>query len=156
MGWVDSGSPGIRCYQHGTRKHGVRFDRCYYIHHKVDGKILDEKIGWMSQGVTLENAKGILAELKLNKANKVGPRTYKEKKELLRQEKDSARLNKEAAAEAAKIEAIREADANRTLSEYWSESYFPAAQRSKKANSWSKEETHFRLWIEPLLGKLPL
>src|SRR5208282_709098 len=34
--------------------------------------------------------------------------------------------------------------------------YFPAAKRLKKETSWSKEEQHFRLWIGPLLGALPL
>ena len=38
----------------------------------------------------------------------------------------------------------------------WDESYFPAAKRAKKESSWKKEEQHFRVWIKPLLGNLPL
>jgi len=110
----------------------------------------------MSQGVTLEKAKGILATLKQNKANKVGPRTYKEMKELEKQQREAARLKEEAEVEAARMAAVREAEENKTIEEYWSASYFPAAKLIKKACSWAKEETHFTKHINPLLGNLPL
>ena len=85
------------------------------------------------------------AQLLKNKREGAGPRTIQEER---------AQNTATRKAKAAQLKA--EAAAQKTLSEYWKESYFSAAKRSKKENSWVKEEQHFRLWIEPLLGALPL
>lgn len=41
--------PGVRARKHATRKHGVRFDECYFIRYRVDGKQVEEMFGWLSQ-----------------------------------------------------------------------------------------------------------
>jgi integrase len=145
MKWFKTQFPGIRFREHPTRKHGIKWDRYFVLHYKLNGKVIDEPAGWASEGVTPEKAFMKLQELKANKKAGTGPRTLGEK-----------RAEEEAKEARVKAKAKEEVAANRTLSEYWQESYFPAAQRSKKACSWDKEEVHFRLWIGPLLGKFPL
>lgn len=145
MKWFKTQFPGVRYREHPTRKHGVRKDRYYALHYKVNGKVIDAPWGWASEGKTAEGAFIELNKLKKNAQSGNGPVTLKEQK---------AKNEAEWEAEKARLKA--EAAAQRTLSEYWQESYFPAAQQSKKRNSWIKEDQHFRLWIGPLLGALPL
>ncbi len=140
--WIQSKKfKGVRWRQHPTRKYGIQFDRYYALRYQDDGRRREEGLGWASDAEHWTEEK---AGLKLAELKSKGLRLN-----------DERRIEKQTrAAEEAKNKAATEA--NRTLSEYWQESYFPAAQRSKKANSWCKEETHFRLWIEPLFGRLPL
>ena len=145
MKWFKTQFPGVRYREHPTRKHGVRRDRYYALHYKVNGQVIDESIGWASEGFTAEKAFMKMQELKSNRKTGTGPQTLNE---------DRAQKQADREAEAARLKA--EALAHKTLSEYWEESYFPAAKQSKKGNSWIKEEQHFRLWIGPLLGSLPL
>ena len=42
---------------------------------------------------------------------------------------------------------------NKTFSEYFSKVYSPATQDQKKATSIAREESLFRLWIEPAFGR---
>jgi len=140
--WIQSKKfKGVRWRQHPARKHGIQFDRYYALRYQDDGKRIEEGLGWASDAEHWTEEK---AGLKLSELKSKGLRLS-----------DERRIEQQTrAAEEARDKA--ELEANKTLSEYWKESYFPAAQRSKKANSWCKEETHFRLWIEPLFGKLPL
>ena len=43
-----------------------------------------------------------------------------------------------------------------TRTYYYSESYFPVAQKNKSPRSWQKEDQCFRLWIAPVLAEKPL
>jgi integrase len=151
--YIKTKHKGIRYREHPTRKYGARSDRYYFIRFKLNGKDVEESLGWESEwklkrdrDISLEeHAVSRLIELKRNRMEGSGPATLRE----LRAKNEAVRE-----AEAAKLK--KEAKDQRTLSEYWQESYFPAAKRSKKETSWEKEEQHFRLWIEPLFGKLPL
>jgi len=145
MKWTKTQFPGVRFREHPTRKHGVKKDRYYALHYKLNGKVIDEPVGWASEGITPEKAFMKLQELKANKKAGIGPVTLK-----------GQRAENEAKQDAETAKLKREAAAQRTLSEYWEESYFPAAKLSKKENSWEKEEQHFRLWIGRLLGEMPL
>jgi integrase len=152
--WVKTKFEGVRYREHATRKYGVRKDRYYSIRFRVDGKLVEEALGWETEwkashpkGADSLEQEAIAkrAQLSKNKREGAGPRTMKEAKaqNVVVREAQTAKLQADAAAQ-------------KSLSEYWKESYFPAAKRSKKENSWQKEEQHFRLWIEPLLGALPL
>ncbi len=152
MAWCKTAFKGVR-YRHGffkkdgveqLRKNGIQPDKYFALHYKLGGKVHDEPLGWASDGWNAEKAALKLAELKRNRAEG-GPITLKES--------HAAREDKREA-EAAKRKA--QAEARKTLSEYWNDSYLPAAKRSKKQSSWEKEEQHFRLWIGPLLGGLPI
>lgn len=152
--WKNTKYEGVRYREHPTRKNGVRKDRYYAIRYYVNGERREEPLGWESawksshpdKTISLEQeAVSMRAQLLKNQKDGKGPRTLREKKAVNDAERE---------AETARLRA--EALAQKTLSEYWEESYFPAAKQSKKGNSWIKEEQHFRLWIGPLLGALPL
>ena len=159
--WIKTKHKGIRYREHPIRKHGVRRDRYYTIRYKLDGKDREERLGWESDWAKAEQARKEKGEatgrsleqeavirlsvLKGNQSSGKGPRTLREVK---------AQNDAQRDAEAAKLKA--DAEAQKTLSEYWEHFYLPAAKRSKKENSWEKEEQHFRLWIGPLLGKLTI
>jgi len=140
--WIQSKKfKGVRWRLHPTRKHGVQFDRYYALRYQVDGERREEGLGWASDA---ENWTEEKAGLKLAQLKSEGLRLS-----------DERRLTKEQRT-IEEARGLAEAEARRTLSEYWQESYFPAAQRSKKQCSWEKEESHFKHHIGPLLGGLTL
>ena len=159
--WIKTKHTGVRYREHPDRKHGVRKDRYYTIRYKLDKKDREEKLGWESEwakaekvrkekgeatGRTLEQEAILrISEIKSNHASGKGPLTLDEKRE-----GEKAKREAEAAERKARASALR------TLEEYWKETYFPTAKRSKKQSSWSKEESHFRLWISPIMGSMPL
>lgn len=166
------GVPGVYYRKHPTRKHGVKFDQYFFVRYKWDRRgivagqnwqpsEIEEGIGWATDGHTAVEAGGELEALKANqdaykkdgkKVNPDGTERYftLREKRLIEEKKETHAREKEEADRRAKIAATK------TLQEYWDETYFPAAKRSKKASSWSKEESHFRLWIAPLMGDMPL
>jgi len=78
MKWTTA-ARGVRYREHGTRKHGVKPDRYYTIYFRRDGKQVFEKIGWSSEGWTLEKVINELNQLKANYRTGAGPVTLKEK-----------------------------------------------------------------------------
>src|SRR5208283_395140 len=105
----------------------------------------EEKLGWESDWANSEKARkergaatgrtleqeAILriSEIKSNHVSGKGPLTLEEKRK-----GENVKREAEAADRKSK------ADAMRTLGEYWKETYLPVAKRSKKENSWTKEE----------------
>ena len=137
--WIASPKyKGVRWYLHDTRKHGVGFDKCFGIRYQVGGKRVETILGWASSGWT-EN-KAMLEREGLIEAYRrgEGPVTLKEKRAIA----ETKRLEDEA-------QAI-------TLAQYWEESFAPSARMSKKEASFLKEESHFRHWLNPVLGSKPL
>ena len=63
MKWITA-ARGVRYYEHKTRKHGIMPDRNYVVYFRRDGKPVYEKIGWASEGWTLEKALNELHQLK--------------------------------------------------------------------------------------------
>lgn len=143
--WIKAKSPGVRYHEHGSRKNGVRFDRYYSIRYKLNGKDKEEGLGWASQGWTEQKAVERLAELKQNQRTGEGAQTLQEKRE---KAKEQRQAEKEAQEQAQKE--------NITIKQYFKDIYYPAAMTHKKKQSYSKEETHFRLWIAPVIGDKPL
>lgn len=143
---------GIRTREHATRKHGVGFDRQYFIRYRVkqeiDGVVQsvqkEEPLGWASEGWDLDRAISARAKLKDAHRDGVGPATLEEKREV------NTAAKVEAAAKAS-LEAAR----NLTLREYWPE-YLASAKRKKKTKSWQAEDGYFRNWIDELLGHIPM
>lgn len=137
-------APGIRYREHDTRKHGIKPDRYYAIRYRVDGRRIEEGLGWASQGWSLAEAREKLAELR--KANRTGEgaRTLAEvrvKKGAERKEAEDARLLEERAA--------------MTVGQFWSERYWPA-QEHKAKGSRDAESGLWRLWLAPALADKPL
>ena len=143
--WIKTTFVGVRFREHETRKHGVRPDRYFCVRYKLDGKDKEEGLGWSSEGMTAQKAAERLAELKQAQRNGQGPRTLAEKRE-----QADARRKAEQAAMA------REARQGVTFDAFWQDDYVIALRNRVKPESWQKEEAHFKFWLSPTLGKLPL
>lgn len=143
--WISSRFPGVRFYEHATRKHGVKLDRYFAIRAQVNGQRREEGLGWASEGMTEQKAAGELAKLKEAHRTGEGAHTLAEK----RQEADERRQ----AEEEARAQQDRE---NVTFGSLFLDSYFPIAKKNKSERSWRKEDQSFRLWIAPILADKPL
>jgi len=154
MKWVKTEHRGVRYREHPTRKHSVRKDRYYSIRFKLNGKDVEEGLGWESEwkskhretGRSLE-AEAILrlSEVKSNRRSGEGPITLREKRGLAEQKREAERE-----------EAAREAKESLTFRQVFTEHYFPIAKANKTRGSWVREDGLFRLWIDKVIGGLPL
>lgn len=130
--------PGVRARKHPTRKHGVRFDECYFIRYRVDGRQTEEMFGWLSQKQSAEDAYKLLGELKDNARRGIAPRTLKEMREMNRE--------------------IAEQDKARAVSfeEYFDNHYLPEAKQRKKPKTIQTETSHKRDWLAPVFNNKPM
>ena len=136
--WTKTTFPGVRYREHETRKHGVKFDQYFTIRYKRDGKDKEEGLGWASEGWTAKKAYERLAAIKRNIRDGQGPQTLAEKREL-----------EKAAREQAEQENI-------TFGHYFENEYSPTSKIGKKKGTTRKESEHFKKWIEPVIGNIPL
>lgn len=144
--WKSSGSKGVRFYEHASRKHGVKKDRYYAIRYTVDGRQVEEGLGWASEGWTEEEAVETRSELTKNKRKAEGPKTLKEKTAL----EATERQVKAGQAE-------QEAKDRLTFKELAEGRYIEWSKAHKKnVASWKREEQFFKLWINPVIGDKPL
>ena len=145
VSWIKTNCPGVRYREHAKRKHGIRADRCFSIRYKVDGQDKEEVVGWSSEGMTMEKAFKIRGTIRENIRLGTGPRSIAD----MRQEYE--RLHKEA------IQAQQEHEkVTMTVSDFWNNTYFPAAETTKKPRTMASEKGYFFNWIEPSLGGVPL
>ena len=152
--WHSTKFKGVRYREHKTRKHGIIKDRYFVIRYqqtirkgeKREKVRREEKLGWASEGGwTPEKAALQLAKLKQASTLGEGPTRLKEK----RDEAEKAKAEQEA-------EKLREEKENVTFAQFFEDIYFPVAQTRKKPGTYGKELQHFNLWLEPLLGELPI
>jgi len=144
--WKKTKHPGVRYREHTTRKHGIGKDRYFTIRYQRDGVRKEEGLGWTSEGWTVQKAVVELAELKKNYLlGTGGPSSLKEKRTLKKERQDREREEK----------ALLEKE-SLTFGEYFEKIYYPIAQTSKKPETYKKENQHFKLWIQPILGSMPL
>jgi len=135
--------PGVRYRPHAKRKHGVDYDKYWSIFYKLDGKMIEEGVGWSSKGWTEKKAAGLLAELQENQRRGERPFTLREKREM---EEAAKRAEEQEAAEAER-EAL-------TFKEVFEKHFLPYSKEQKRnQKSWEREEALFRLWIVPVIGK---
>ena len=135
------GKGGVRYREHPTRKHGAVPDRYYVLTYWWNRKTISEAIGWASEKWTPTKCFNMLAEIKHNQANGSGPCTLAELRKSWEHERKQTEIREHA-------EAL-------SLDDYW-QTYYESAKRSKKQSSYEKEESHFRLWLSPTLGNIPL
>ncbi|MBR4607617.1 MAG: site-specific integrase [Lachnospiraceae bacterium] len=138
--WIKLES-GIRARKHPTRKHGVKADLYFVLRFTVDGKPVQEALGWASEGMTLEKARIELAKLKEAKRTGDGARSLRER----RQENENKRLAEEKAAEEAKRSQV-------SVAEFWAGTYWPS-QSHKAKGSLVAENALWKKWIEPVIGE---
>lgn len=137
-------SPGVRCREHPTRKHGVKPDRYFFIRYKLDRVDREEGLGWASQGWTEAKAAARLSELKEAQRTGQGHRTLEAQRQAGREREEAERHERE-----------RLAREQITLAQVWSD-YFTHAKADKSPRSCAKEDQSWRLWIAPVIGDKPL
>lgn len=134
---------GIRARKHPTRKHGVKADMYFVLRFTVDGKPVQEALGWASEGMTLEKARMELARLKEAKRTGEGPRSLRERRE---KNKEECKAKEEALADAKRAEIL--------TNEFWERHYWPA-QAHKAEGSKTAENGLWKKWIQPVIGEIP-
>ena len=151
--WISTKFKGVRYYEHPIRKHGVGKDKYLSIRYQRDGKRIEEGIGWTSELDPKDNKKWspekaalILAELKeAAKGLKQGPSRLSE-----RRADDDKRKEDEKAEQG-----FREQEAI-SFNEIFKKRYSPISKQNKTKRAWATEDSLFKLWIDPVIGGLPL
>lgn len=144
--WKKTKYPGVRFREHETRKHGIGKDRYFAIRYQRDGVRREEGLGWSSGGWNAEKAAVELSELKKNYLLATGkPTTLQEKRRFERERQERERAEK-----------TRIKKESMTFGDYFEKIYYAIAQTSKKPGSYKKENQHFKMWIHPIFGNLPL
>jgi len=132
--WHKTEFRGVRYRKHPTRKHGVKFDRYFVIRYQRDGKRKEEGLGWGSDGWSAEKAALTLAELKNAYKTGEGPTRLKEKRQIAKERKS------------------KDTRDQITFGKVFTESYYPQAQADKDPQSYKREKSLFKKWINPVLS----
>lgn len=136
---------GVRYREHPTRMHGPKKDRYYFVRFKLNGKIIEEGVGWTSEGMTLEEAARLRGVIRANMRSGVGPKTLAELKAANQEEE----TRKKALEEQEKLR-------NVTFGKFFETTYFPSAELVKKKGSIIAERILYNKWISPVLANVPL
>jgi integrase len=142
--WITA-APGIRYRQHPHRKHGARLDRYFTLRFSVEGRQIEEALGWASEGWTVALAQETLSRLRKAKRTGDGALT-------LREEAAAKRRAEQQLAEAEADRARRE----KTVQDLWDRySKEVVATDNKPRTSRDKH----RMWerrIGPAIGHLKI
>jgi site-specific recombinase XerD len=136
--------PGVRYREHKYRKQNRSFDRYFSIRYRINGKLIEEGIGWASNGWNATKASLELAALKKAHLTGEGPQTLGEKRRLEQEKRDFAAAERK-----------RKAKEEMPFSLYFEENYLPEAKANKKYDTWRRENNLFEYWIKPAIGKMP-
>jgi integrase len=143
--WKKTGSKGVRYYEHDSRKHGVRKDRYFAIRYSLNGRQTEEGLGWGSQGWTEKKASEERALLAVNRRRGEGPRTMAEKRSL---------DNTDRQEKAEKVE--QEVRDSLTFKKLSLGDYMTHSRATKSPRTSEREQSLLTLWINPIVGPLPL
>lgn len=144
MKWKSTEFTGVRYREHPTRKHGIMPDKYFAIRYQKDGKRREEGLGWASEEWNAAKAALELAKLKEAATKGEGHTSLAEKRKA-----ENKRKEKKRAQEARqKRQAV-------TFADFFTHIYFPNAKQEKSSRSYSREESLFRLWINPVIGHKP-
>jgi len=167
-------SKGIRYYEHPINKHGVNKDRYFSIRFTVDGRQIEEGIGWDSELADAkkralaeagadtekkakakakssnaeEEANRRITELRENRRQGEGPRTLTEKRALenaVRQEK--AEQEEQEVKDRLTFKELVEGSLKNPLE---------TDKHGRKKKSTETEQGYLKNWIYPVIGTLPL
>jgi integrase len=141
----NTGHPGVRYRLHQTRNHGVQKDKYFTIRYYVDGKRIEEGVGWASQKWTAKNAAALRTELQNNAKKGEGPRTLAEKRELGKQEREQARRDADTQA---KLEV--------SFKSFFDDTFMPDAETRWTSETARKAGEHVNNWIDPVTGDTPI
>ncbi len=135
--WFSTEFEGVRYRKHPKRKYGIKNDHYFSIRYRVDGKRIEEGLGWASKGMTAKKAALQLAELQ--EAHKKGtgePVTLREKREVARAERE------------------RQEKQGITFGDYFIDTFVPQAIIEKPRET-KEKKSHYKNWIKPVIGSLP-
>jgi|GEM_PF-1612627 len=149
-------APGIRCREHPTRKHGVKPDRYYAIRHYVDGKRIEEGLGWASDGWTVARAKAELGRLANAKDRGTGEKSLRAEREAAEAAAEVERRRQEEANRLALEEAERRRREEITLAEFWPRYWADAVEGRNKATTRDEKRRMWETRIAPALGDRPV
>lgn len=135
--WISTEFEGVRYRQHPTRKHGIAWDRYFSIRYRVDGKRIEEALGWASKGWTAQKAALQLAELQEAYRKGNGEPVS------LREKREEARVDRE-----------KQEKEGITFEDYFLNTFVPQAQVEKPRET-KEKKSHFTHWIKPVIGALP-
>jgi len=142
--WMKTRYPGVRYYQHNTRKVGVKYDQYFVIRYQANGVRHEEGLGWTSEGWSAVKANAELSKLKEAARLGEGPQRLAEKRQAERVRREEEKKRQEAERKAAI-----------TFKDYFTKTYYPDAKLNKKKGSYEAEKYLFEGWIEPVIGDLP-
>ncbi len=135
--WISTEFEGVRYREHPTRKHGIVKDRYFSIRYRVDGRRIEEALGWASKGWTAQKAGLQLAELQEAYRKGTGePVTLLEKREVARAERE------------------RQEKQGVTFGDYFIDTFVPLAAIEKPRET-KEKKSHYENWIKPMIGALP-
>jgi integrase len=137
--------PGVRYKEHPTRKHGIRADRYFSVVYRLGSKVIEEGLGWGSEGMTAAKASLELGKLKEAKRLGVGPQTLHEKRAINQQKREQKQREQE-----------QEQKDALTFDQLFSKAYIEDADRTKNVISVRRERELYRLHIKDVLGAVPL
>lgn len=136
--------PGVRYYEHSTRKQrNGQPDRYYSIRYKKDGRTFEEGMGWATEQWNAEKAHNILNKLKENRKIGSGPQSLSEMRQKIAAERA-----------AAEQEASEESVSSMSFQDFFERFYMAEAKRTKR--SWLTDEQRFNKVIKPAIGMKPL
>lgn len=134
-----SAAKGVRYREHETRKYKGQPDKYFTIRYKVDGKLVEEGLGWASENWNLTKAITEREKLRQGQRTGEGPATLKEKRQLAR-EKRKAKEDEE---ERLRKESI-------TLDEVMGK-YLEWAKQHKK--TWDDDDGNYNKHLSPRFGE---
>jgi len=136
--WISAGK-GIRYKEHPTRKHGKRPDRYWCLQYKLQGKVINEAVGWWSDGASQAQCEELLAELRQNHKNGQGPQTLREMR--------SVNLEKRKQEAAARELSLNK---SRSLGGFMEAEYLPRAKLTLTPGILYAQGRYLRTWLAPL------
>ena len=127
---------GVRYRKHSRRKHGIKNDHYFSIRYRVDGKRVEEGLGWASKGMTAKKAALQLAELQEAHRKGTGePVTLREKRGIARAERE------------------RQEKQGVTFGDYFINTFIPQETIGKPRETKGKK-SHYENWIKSVIGAL--
>ncbi len=142
--WITA-APGIRYRKHARRKHGARLDRYFTLRFSVDGKQVEEALGWSSEGWTVAAAQEKLGELGKAKRTGQGALTLRA----------AAAANRRAEREKTELEAAR-ARQQRTVADLWDRYSKEVIAIENKPRTAAEKTRMWERCIKPAIGCLKI
>lgn len=159
--WHKSKFRGVRYREHATRTvtiGSIRYpDRYYSIRYQSAGQRVEEGLGWWSDPVekwTEEKAFTKLFALKeaAKSCKPDVPTRLSEERERNAEQKAEAQRERERVQAERKQKALENVTADR----FFYDTYWPTVPTSRKHGSQIHDESHFKLWLAPVIGQKPI